>query len=142
MAIWWILHITALLWKIQFPFHARKLKLNHIDRYIHAAAIILGLLLPFLPVIIAMSLSAVDKRSGGVSRCGVSSSLALQASGKLGFGMTQFPPILCTGTDSSATYYSFNLLLNVILIVGMTMLIGIFWMIHKVSYSHWLVRGR
>ena len=43
------------------------------------------------------------------------------------------PPIFCLGTNVDTTFYSLILPIIVILMVGMIMLITIFWIIHRVS---------
>ena len=44
--------MVSLFWGIQFPFHARSFKeANHV-KYIHIPMVIVGLVLPTLPVIV------------------------------------------------------------------------------------------
>ena len=118
--------MTSLLWKIRFPFHARRFESAHRVRYIHITCVIVGLLVPLLPVIVTIADSAVDARKNPDT----------EQTGTLGFSLTRSPPILCTGIDRTATYYSLALPLNLILMVGMTELVVIFWLIHKVSTEH------
>ena len=51
----------------------------------------------------------------------------------LGFGMTNFPPILCAGLDSNATFYSLILPINILIEIGMTLLVFTFWDVRRVS---------
>ena len=51
----------------------------------------------------------------------------------LGFGIIRSPPIFCLGTNADATFYSLILPIIAILMVGLVMLITVFWIIHKVS---------
>jgi len=68
--------------------------------------VILALVLPLIPVITAAS--------------------------KGGFTMTRFPTFLCTGRDSDATFYTLVLPIVIILGIGTTVLVFVFWKIHKV----------
>lgn len=120
--IWWLVHVTAILWKIQFPFHAHQHKSTHCIRWIHVICVVLGLLIPLIPVIVTVVDSIMDSNNSSSST----------QFGTLGFGVTRFPPVLCTGVDRSATYYSLVLPLNLILLTGITELAIIFWIIHKV----------
>ena len=107
LAVWWILHIAMILWKIQFPIHARSFEVAHRMRYIHIVMIIAALIIPLVPVITA----AADG----------------------GYGLTRFPPILCTAKSTKATFYSLIMPIILIMQCGITMLLLIFWIIHKVS---------
>ena len=60
-------------------------------------------------------------------------STAEAVKGGLGFGIIRSPPIFCLGENADTTFYSLILPIIVILMVGMTMLITLFWTIHKVS---------
>ena len=73
--------------------------------------VIVGLVLPALPVVVTFAAAARDSR---------------------GFGLIRFPPILCSGLQSDATFYSFVLPINILLAIGIPLLIIIFWIIHKV----------
>lgn len=121
LGVWWLVHVTAILWKIRFPFHARRYESAHRVRYVHIICVALGVLLPLISVVVIIVDSAVDSSGTNATQYGT-----------LGFGLTRFPPILCTGIDRDATYYSLVLPLNLILIVGMTELTVVFWIIHKV----------
>ena len=121
LAVFWFCHVLALFWKIRFPFHSRSFQMAHRVKYIHIAAVALGILVPFIPIIATMSQYA-HKRSSVEA-----------ATGGLGFGITRFPPLLCTGRHADTTFYSLILPLLVILMIGMTILLIIFWIIHRVS---------
>ena len=71
--------------------------------------VIVGLVLPALPVIVTFT-------TGDPS----------------GFGLTRFPPILCTGLQKNATFYSLVLPINILMAIGIPLLVIIFWIIHKV----------
>ena len=93
----------------------------HRVKYVHIAAVALSILVPFTPVVAIMS------------QYGHGRSAAEAATGGLGFGITRFPPLLCTGRHANTTFYSLILPIFLILMVGMTMLVIIFFIIHRVS---------
>ena len=99
----------ALFWTIRFPIHAKTFVTSHRVKYVHITMVVVGLALPTLPVIVTLT-------TGDPS----------------GFGMTRFPPILCTGLQNDSTFYSLVLPINILMMVGIPLLIIIFWTIHKV----------
>ena len=106
ITLWWFFHVASIFWKLQFPLHARKLQKGQNLKYIHVAVVIAGLLIP-LPGVIATTLTD-------------------------GYTITRFPPILCGTRNSDAGYYSVFLIMNILLAVGISMLIIMFWIVHKV----------
>ena len=90
-------------------------------KYVHVTAIALSILVPFIPIIATVSQSAHGKSAAGAVKDG------------LGFGIIRSPPIFCLGTNADATFYSLVLPIIAILMVGLVMLITVFWIIHKVS---------
>ena len=74
VAVWWFCHEISIFWGICFPFHSRSFEKAHRTKYIHITMVIVGLVLPALPVIVTFT-------TGDPS----------------GFGLTRFPTILCTG---------------------------------------------
>ena len=105
--LWWIFHVFAIFWKVYFPFHSRYFEKIHRTRYIHATCLILGLVLPAIPV-------AVISVNGG-------------------FIITRFPPIACVGKDADSTFYSVVLPLILLYGVGTSFLLVILWRIRRVS---------
>ena len=103
----WILHVFATFWKVQFPFHSRYWDDIGRIKYVHAACVLLALLLPVIPPI-AISLNG-------------------------GFIMPRFPPIVCVGRKADATFYSFILPITIMLAVGTTLLLMILWRVRRVS---------
>ena len=96
--------MSVLFYGIQFPFHSRSFKAR--TKYIHVIMVVIALLLPLVPAII----------------CGVIG----------GYTMTDFPPILCVGSDADATFYSLVLPIIIILGTGTSLLVIMFWKIHMV----------
>ncbi len=118
--IWWVLHVSSMFLTIVFPYRTRALRISKKLTYIHVACILVGLILPVVPVIAVMSHNAVEAKSGAMLQ------------GRLGFGFAYFPPYLCLGIDGDVTFYSL-ILPNIILIqIGVTMLILTIWYVHKV----------
>ena len=106
--LWWIFHLSAVFYGVQFPFHSRSFKASNRSKYVHVIMVVIALLLPLVPVI----------------SCAVIG----------GYSMTSFPPIVCTGSDTDATYYSLVLPNIIILGIGASLLLLIFWAVHKVKY--------
>ena len=109
LTVWWFCHEVSMFWGIRFPFHARSFETSHRTKYVHITMVAVGLVLPALPVIVTFT-------TGDPS----------------GFGLTRFPPILCTGLQRSSTFYSLVLAINILMAIGIPLLIIIFWIIHKV----------
>ena len=129
-SIWWLFHTTALLWKICFPFHARSFEKSRSKiRYIHTASIIAGLVLPLTPVIATMADHGLSFQSDPL----LQHNNATFLSSGLGYNMIRFPPVLCAGVNSDVVYYTTIFPINVIVIIGLTELIFLFWIIHNVS---------
>ena len=111
LAVWWFCHVVSLFWGIQFPFRARSFKTTGRIKYIHIAMVIVGLVLPTLPVIVTFTAGNPSTR---------------------GFGLMRFPPILCTSWQRDPTFYSLVLPINILLAIGVPLVIIVFWTIHKV----------
>ena len=75
-------------------------------KYLHIVTVVVGIVLPFVPVITAF--------------------------GTGGFTISRFPPVLCVPNNTDATFYSLLLPSLIIVAVGITLLIVLFWKIHKV----------
>ena len=118
LAIFWLSHVLVLFWVLRFPFHWRSFDKV---KYVHLTCIVMGILVPFIPIIAMMSQFAHGK------------SAAEAAKGGLGFGVTRFPSLLCSGRDRKTTFYALVLPIILIIMVGMTILILVFRIIHKVS---------
>ena len=111
LAVWWFCHVVSLFWGIQFPFHARSFKTTGRIKYIHITMVIVGLVLPTLPVVVAFTPGNPNTS---------------------GFGLTRFPPILCTSLQRDPSFYSLVLPINILLAIGVPLVIIVFWTIHKV----------
>lgn len=89
--------------------------------HVHLTCVVICVLVPLVPIIATMSQYAHGK------------SAAEAAKGGLGFGISRFPSLLCSGRDEKITFYALVLPSIIIFMIGMTILVLIFWIIHKVS---------
>ena len=105
-SLWWLFHVSALFWKVMFPIHSKVLQTARRTKYIHVVMVALALLLPLIPAI-----------TGEVVG---------------GYTITRFPPILCTGSDADATFYSLVFPIIIIIGTGTNLLVIMFWKIHMV----------
>ena len=132
ITLWWLFHITTLFWIFRFPLHFRRFQSLKRIRYIHATCVVLGVVLPVLPVVITVGDHAVDITKNGT----------LATPNGFGFGMTNFPPILCSGLDSDASFYGLVLPILILTEIGMTLLVFAFWDVRRVSCRHaWRCHG-
>ena len=105
----WIMHISSIFWKIYFPMNAISLKSIRRTKYIHGMCLIAALLLPLI------------------------SPLASHLEG--GFTIIDFPPFTCDGRDAAVTFYVHLFPIAIILGVGTSLLVLIFWRLHMVLYT-------
>ena len=106
VSLWWFFNVIVLFWKMVFPFHAKSFEKAHGFKHLHITAVILGVVLPLIPVI------------------------SMIATG--GFVMGTIPPVVCYTRDPDITFYSVILPINVMVQIGMSLLVITFWTIHKV----------
>ena len=108
-------HTATLFWAVRFPLHRKyHERLGHM-KYIHIAVVLVGLLLPSIPVIAALS-------TGGF--------------------ITTFSPLYCTAKNMDANFYSFILPNAITAILTMTILVLILWIIAKDSNMWGCHRGQ
>ncbi len=112
---WWICHVSVLFWKIKFPFQARSFDMSKRVNYIHVACIFVSLLVPLIPILVT-----------------IGNNLDEDLVGTVGFTLTRFPPLLCTSVDSNATFYALVLPIILIMDIGLTLLLLMVWIVHKV----------
>ena len=106
LAILWVLHIGAIFWGLMFPFQARRFKITGKNKYLHLAVILLALFIPGITV------------AGSL--------------GPEGVHFPRYPPIICVANSRNANFYSTLLPAAIAVTVGCTLLVLVFWMIHKV----------
>ena len=136
LTMWWIFHTSTLFWKLVFPLHAQSM-LGKI-KYIHITCVILGFLLPLVPIISSMAKFAMDPSNTFGNSSNPRSRSDSFISGGLGFGPTRFPTVVCSSSDPDVIFYSLIVPIDIVLACGCTMLIIIFWSLYKVSiYFIW-----
>ena len=75
-----------------------------------------GLVLPALPVVVTFTAGEPSRR---------------------GFGLSTFPPTNCDSLQSApASFYSLVLPVNLILVIGIPLLVNVFWILHKVNIMY------
>ena len=131
MLIWWLLHTANLFLEVKFPYHARSFKISSRKKYIHITCVIFGILLPLVPIIIIMANTAVDLQRQNENSTSQHGNNVFLSEG-LGFGHNELPTLLCASTNTDATFYSLLIIIDVILACGCTMLIIVFWSVHKI----------
>ena len=104
ITLWWLLHVCCMFWTLQFPLHARRHQNK--QKYIHAALVVVGLLVPIPGVVANLATS--------------------------GFTRNSFPPLFCGTKNPNAQYYSLWIEINLLFAVGITLIIVMFWLVHKV----------
>jgi hypothetical protein len=100
-------------------------------KYFHITCVAVCFLFPVVPVIIMILYY--------VYADGESSAEAME--GDVGFGITHFPPLLCTGRRGRIIFYLVAVPSIVIVMAGIALIASLFWIIHKVlkdtiSYSY------
>ena len=131
ITLWWIFHTATLFWKVIFPLHALSFETSGKNKYIHITCIIFGILLPLVPIITTVANTAADILENNENSTSHLRNGLLISNG-YGFGPYGFPPILCSATNAKAFFYSIIIMIDFILGCGCTMLIIIFWSVHKV----------
>ena len=89
MAVLWLCHVSVIFMKMQFPLHFRGFEKS---KLIHLAVILVAVLLPCIPVIAAFSTE--------------------------GFLTCTYPQVVCLMKNQDAHYYSFALVITVIICIG------------------------
>lgn len=129
VALWWFMLTAALFWKIWFPFSAKMCETKRKVKYIHIGCALAGLLIPFTPVIALMANFAQRVKSDPSTDF---------VSGGLGFTSVRFPPLPCNGNSKIIVFYTNILPSNLILAAGITLILLIFWLVHRVSAGWFL----
>ena len=129
--IWWLFHTANLFLEVKFPYHARNFKISSRKKYIHLTCFIAGILLPVVPIVIIMADTAVDLQKQNEKSASHQRNNLFLLEG-LGFGHLTIPALFCASTNSNATFYSLLIMTDVIVACGCTMLIIVFWSIHKI----------
>ena len=115
VTIWWLCHIIAMFWGLWFPFQAHKFDATGKTKYLHLAAILSALFLPGIPIVIALSTG--------------------------GYDYLNFPPANCGGVHPDGLFYGLIFPFATMIIVGLSLLLLIFWIICKVRHDlAWFIK--
>ena len=104
LAILWILHIGAIFWGLMFPFQAHRFDATGKSKYLHLAVILLAIFIPGISVAGSLSPEGAEFQT----------------------------PIICSADSRNGNFYGSLLPIAMIDATGFSLLILIFWMIHKV----------
>ena len=122
LALWWLMVTVTLFWKICFPLDLQIREAKKQTKYIHLGFSLVGLLVPLIPVIAVLAHFRVQNPS-----------LSDFVSGGLGFNSVRSPPLACNTASVNLIFYTTILPITFILAVGLTLVLLIFWLIHRVS---------
>ena len=101
----WAMHISFICWKIYFPTNTIS-KNIHSTEYVHGISLITVLLLPLISPILLLL--------------------------KDGFVIAFFPPFFCVGSDATLKFYTHQIPIIILMGVGISLLVLIFWRLHMV----------
>ena len=93
-------------WGLKFPFQAHNFKVTGKMKYLHITVVLLALILPIIPVAVVL--------------------------GTGGYTFARFTPIICSAQNTDAAFYAVIIPVGVMLALGITLLILLFWTIYKV----------
>ena len=110
LALWAVFHVVVVFLAVVFPLYNRELDVSGKIKYIHITMVLLGLILPCVPV-------AVTFGTGG---------FALRD--------TVFPPIICLGRDRGASVYSLSIVESILIATGISLLVIVFQKFIKVVF--------
>ena len=113
LPLWAICLVVMVFLGVVFPIHMKRLSASGKIKYIHITMVLLGLIVPCMPVAVAFG-------TGGFSPRDI-----------------VFPPIVCFGRDREATIYSNSIVDSILLATGISLLILVFYKLIKVNV-HWL----
>ena len=130
LTIWWLFHTAIIFWKVIFPFHSRSFEKSGKMKYVHVICALAGIVGPFASIVASMGKFSVDVQKTSDES---TSQAQLFLQGGMGYGLTRFPALLCTGTNKNVVFYSLVLPIDLALAVGCTLLLVIFWSVRKVT---------
>ena len=117
LALWAVFLVVVVFLGVVFPIRMQQLDASGKIKYIHITMVLLGLILPCVPV-------AVTFGTGGFS-----------------LRDTVFPPIICLGVDRGATVYSLSIVESILVATGISLLILVFHKFIKVKSTPCLIEG-
>ena len=105
--------MISFFFRVFCPYRARSYEASRKMKYIHISSIAAGLVIPCVPVAVIMGDSALKGTSA--------------------FKPNRFPPIGCIARNPDALFYSLILQLDLVTMLGCTLLVIIIWFILQVS---------
>jgi len=130
LSIWWLIYMTTLFYSIKFPFRAQIFTKGRKRKLLHSVSVAVGVFTPLVLILASVIGFVADKQEmPGNSTL----SLPLARPRGYGYGMSGYPPILCTALDGKIIFYSSILPMGVVLGLGGSLLLTTLWLIHKVS---------
>ena len=104
--LWWFIHIAIILWGVKCSFHAHKFEVTGRNKYLHAAVVVLGFVLPWIPTAVVLGVG--------------------------GHTFNAVPPSICVPATVFSGFY-FNILLIILIeATGTSLLTVVLWTISKV----------
>ena len=110
IAVLWICHVCMIFWNVRFPDYYLLLTRRHQLKYIHLMTILIAIFVPCIPVAVAF--------------------------GTGGFINARFPPLLCLSRSANAAFFSLVLPVSILIASGVSLLLAVFWTLHKVCESN------
>ena len=129
-SVWWLFHVLSIFYAVMFPFTARRWKQK--EKYIHLVLLIVGKKHVYFSfesqnaMIFLSCLSGLLVPLPGVI-------VALTGDSQL-YAIGNFPPLFCVPSNEVLVFYSFMFIFNLSLMVGIPILIVLFWILHKVCF--------
>ena len=111
LALWVVFLVVVVFLGVMFPIRMQQLDASGKIEYIHITMVLLGLILPCVPV-------AVTFGTGGFAPRDI-----------------VFPPVICLGVDRRATVYSLSIVDSILTAIGISLLILVFHKFIKVKCS-------
>ena len=110
IAVLWMCHVCIIFWTVKYPVHYMRCTANHQMKYIHASVAVVAIIIPTIVVAVAFATG--------------------------GFVNNRFPPVLCLSRNADAGFFSLVLPISIITPSGVSLLLIVFWTLHKVNYPY------
>ena len=117
--------MAVLFCSIKYPFRAQLFTKGKA----HILSVVIGLLLPIFPILVSVADFAVSVQRQSANS-GMSSPWRVPRG--YGFGLSGYPPIICTAVNKGVIYYSTIFPIGCVLGLGGSLLIISIWLLHQV----------
>ena len=91
-----LFHISSVFWGVKFPFHYKNTKQRGHFKYVHIGMVLIALLLPLVPIGIAL--------------------------GNEGFTIALFPPLICFVKEQDVLFYAILLPYSIVMAGGISLI--------------------